>query len=124
MGSSRKLSGPTPGTLKPRYYEAFFVIFMLPMATLYILYSPLIDRYYIGSCLDLKQRLSEHKGGKYLMSYTKKAKDWEVYFNCEGLGYQQARKMERHIKAMKSKIYIENLVKFPAIIIRLQAKYK
>ncbi len=71
---------------------------MLPMATLYILYSPLIDRYYIGSCLDLKQRLSEHKEGKYLMSYTKKAKDWEMYFNWEGLGYQQARTHVTNIK--------------------------
>jgi hypothetical protein len=30
------------------------------MATFYILFSKSIDRYYIGSCLDLEKRISEH----------------------------------------------------------------
>jgi hypothetical protein len=30
------------------------------MATFYILFSKSIDRYYVGSCLDLEKRISEH----------------------------------------------------------------
>ena len=30
------------------------------MATFYILFSKSIDRYYIGNCLDLEKRISEH----------------------------------------------------------------
>jgi hypothetical protein len=32
------------------------------MATFYILYSKSIDRYYIGSCLDLEKKNSKHNG--------------------------------------------------------------
>ena len=32
------------------------------MATFYILFSKSIDRYYVGSCLDLEKRISEHNG--------------------------------------------------------------
>ena len=32
------------------------------MATFYILFSKSIDRYYIGNCLDLEKRISEHNG--------------------------------------------------------------
>jgi predicted GIY-YIG superfamily endonuclease len=32
------------------------------MATFYILFSKSIDRYYVGSSLDLEKRISEHNG--------------------------------------------------------------
>ncbi len=32
------------------------------MATFYILFSKSIDRYYVGSCLDLEKRISKHNG--------------------------------------------------------------
>ena len=31
------------------------------MASVYILYSKKIDRFYIGSCIDLQHRLKQHK---------------------------------------------------------------
>ena len=42
----------------------------------YILYSENLDRYYIGSCEDMEERLSRH-----LMNhsgFTGRAKDWQV----------------------------------------------
>ena len=47
-----------------------------------------------------------------------------LFFSYENLEYKQARNIESHIKKMKSKVYIENLVKYPEIIERLKEKYK
>jgi putative endonuclease len=35
------------------------------------------------------------------------------------LSYSQARSVETHIKKMKSKIYIQNLKKYPELLINL-----
>ena len=94
------------------------------MATTYILYSKKIDSYYTGSCLDLKSRLQEHINNKYEKSFTKKADDWIVFLKINNLEYSQARNIEKHIKKMKSKIYITNLIKYPEIIEKLTLKYK
>jgi len=40
------------------------------------------------------------------------------------LDYEQARKIEKQIKRMKSKKYIENLKKYPDIVKKLIEKYK
>ncbi|WP_405211544.1 GIY-YIG nuclease family protein [Dokdonia sp. Asnod2-E02] len=92
------------------------------MATVYILYSKSIDRYYIGSCLDLEQRVQEHilnnKG------FTARAQDWKIFFKIENLEYQQARRIEKHIKNMKSKTYLVNLKKYNEITQKLIQKYK
>jgi putative endonuclease len=49
------------------------------MATTYILYSPSLDKYYVGYTSDnmetrLKKHLSDHDG------FTAKAKDWALVF--------------------------------------------
>jgi putative endonuclease len=79
------------------------------MATLYILYSKSINRYYVGSCLDLDTRLNDHLTGKHNFAFTKKAADWEVYFQIDQLKYEDARKLEKYVKSMKSRKYIESL---------------
>jgi len=94
------------------------------MASLYILYSSSIDSYYIGSCLDISERLIAHNTHKYNRGYTKRATDWNIYFLKEDLEYEVARKIESHVKRMKSRIYIENLKKYPEIIEKLILKYK
>ena len=85
------------------------------MATLYILYSPIINKYYIGSCINLSERLMDHKIGKYNNSYTAKSNDWILFYCMEHLGYKQARLIEKHIKRMKSRKYIEDLKKYESI---------
>lgn len=58
------------------------------MATVYILYSLSIDQYYIGSCLDLKQRLEQHLNKSYQVGFTHRANDWELFYSIEDLEYR------------------------------------
>ncbi|MGO3182760.1 MAG: GIY-YIG nuclease family protein [Aequorivita sp.] len=93
------------------------------MATVYILHSKSIDGYYTGSCLDFSERYEQHLNKTYGDAYTKKASDWILYFRIEALDYEQARKIEKHIKSMKSRKYIENLKKYPEMVSSLIEKY-
>ncbi len=75
----------------------------------YVLYSKALDRYYIGSCEDLEERLSRH-----LMNhsgFTGRAKDWEVVYLEEYLEKSMAQKRERQIKGWKSRKLVEALVR-------------
>ena len=93
------------------------------MASVYILYSTKLDRFYIGSCKDLSYRLGQHLNKEFKDSFTASAEDWELHFSVDGLEYQQARRIESHLKKMKSKAYIQNLKKYPEIMERLKVKY-
>ena len=93
------------------------------MATVYILYSNSLDSYYIGSCNNFEIRFQEHNSKKYASSYTAKVNDWAVILKVEQLEHGQARKIESHIKRMKSRRYIENICKYPEIIQKLIEKY-
>lgn len=95
------------------------------MATVYILYSPSLEKHYIGSCKELAKRLEEHNSKIYNnKSFTARVNDWELFYVIENLEYLQARQIEAHIKKMKSKKYIQDLVKFPAIAEKLVAAFK
>lgn len=93
------------------------------MADVYILYSKTLHSHYIGSCKNLENRLLEHSNGTFENSFTTKAKDWVLLLGIENLGYQQARYIEKHIKRMKSKIFIENLKKYPELVEKLKTRY-
>ena len=90
------------------------------MATVHILHSLTINQYYIGSCLNFPQRLAEHLSNKNSTAFTKRATDWKVFLTIENLEYAHARKLERHIKKMKSRKYLENLLLFPEMIERVR----
>jgi putative endonuclease len=92
-------------------------------ATMDVAYTKKINQYYIGSCLDLEKRLAEHLSAKMDVAYTKRSDDWDVYFKIDNLTYEMARKIETHIKQMKSRKYIENLVRFPEISQKLIDNY-
>ena len=89
------------------------------MASLYILYSPSIDSYYVGSCNDIAERLKDHNSSRYRSSFTARARDWEVFLVIDKLGYKQSRAIESHIKRMKSRKYVENLTRYPEMVDRL-----
>ncbi len=93
------------------------------MASVYILFSNKLDRFYTGSCLDLSYRINQHLNKEFIKIFTAKTDDWELYFFMDDLQYEQCRHVERHIKNMKSKKYITNLKLHPAIAIRLKEKY-
>ena len=56
--------------------------------------------------------------------YTHKADDWTLFLKIECETKKQALAIEQHIKKMKSKIYIENLLLYPEIKLKLLEKYK
>ena len=93
------------------------------MATVYVLCFKSLDGYYTGSCLDLSNRFQQHLDETFVDAYTKMASDWILYFSIEDLGYVQARKIEKHIKSMKSRKYIENLKKYPEMVFSLIKTY-
>ncbi len=90
----------------------------------YILHSISINQYYIGittEAVDL--RLLKHNESHYGQKFTSKTSDWEIYLVISCQCTRQMIEIEKHIKRMKSRIYIENLKKYPEIIDRLKGKY-
>lgn len=83
----------------------------------------MLKKYYTGSCINLDERLQDHFNKKFADSFTAKVNDWELFYSIPDLEYNQARKIEQHIKRMKSKIYIQNLKRFGKISIQLRNLY-
>ncbi len=78
------------------------------MFTVYILYSELIDRYYIGQTNDIEKRLVRHNNG-YVKS-TKAYKPWELVYREEYSTRKEAVNRERELKSKKSKIFLQELI--------------
>jgi putative endonuclease len=93
------------------------------MYFVYILYSKTIDKFYVGETVDLAARLDLHNNGEFDLSYTKQARDWMLYFKLECPDRTVARRIELHIKKMKSRKYYENLLKYPEISKKLIKSY-
>ncbi len=78
------------------------------MACVYILKSEQ-GKYYIGSTVNLKSRLKHHGGG-YTPS-TKRLGKMTFIFSQEYSNIREARKVERRLKSLKRKDYIEKIIK-------------
>ena len=94
------------------------------MACVYVLHSKLLNKYYVGSCLDLNKRVEQHNAKEFKQAFTTRVNNWEIYFVIQDLDYKQARSIEKHIKRMKSKKYVENLKLFPLLVQKLKELYK
>jgi len=92
------------------------------MYIVYILRSNKLNRFYIGFTSDFDIRLEFHKNAKS-NKFTANADDWELFTKITCESKPQALRIESHIKKMKSKTYIENLIKYPDIILKLKDKY-
>ena len=88
----------------------------------YILHSEKLNRYYIGYTSNFDLRLEFHKNAPS-NKYTANAEDWTLFFSLTCHSKAQALSIEKHIKKMKSKTYIENLIKYPEVSDKLLAKY-
>jgi putative endonuclease len=75
----------------------------------YILYSQKLNKYYIGSTTDIERRVEEHNRGKE--KFTSTGLPWKLVYNEEYDNLTLARQRERFIKKMKSRIFIENMIK-------------
>ncbi len=90
----------------------------------YIIYSKQIDRFYIGVTQDsILRRIDFHNSAKYGKNkFTAKANDWELFLKIGVTNIQHALKIERKIKSMKSRIYIQNLTKYPELITKIKSE--
>jgi len=94
------------------------------MIACYILFSPAKKLFYTGFVLDsFEERLKKHNEGFYEKSFTSFTNDWELFLLIECDTNHQAISIEKHIKKMKSKIYIQNLKKYPEMISKLKEKF-
>jgi putative endonuclease len=81
------------------------------MCWTYVIYSDSLDRFYIGSTKErVEERISWHNSQTFgSKSFTARASDWQLYFAIEGDTISLCRAMERHLKRMKSRDYLQRL---------------
>ena len=90
----------------------------------YILFSESLNKFYIGSTDDVSRRITEHNNIKYKNKFTSRGIPWSLFYEITCQSSRQAYKIEKHIKAMHSKKYIQNLINYPEISEKLLDKYK
>ena len=78
------------------------------MPAAYILQSESSGRFYIGSALNLGDRLSEHQRGH--SPYTRAQGPWRLVYQEDFTELADARRRERQIKSWKSHRSIEELI--------------
>ena len=78
------------------------------MFTIYALYSPSIDRLYIGQTSDLEKRLASHLSGSY--GFTARASDWKVIYAEVTSSRSEARKREGQLKSSRGRAYLRGLL--------------
>lgn len=94
------------------------------MASVYIIHSEKTNKFYIGfTTEDVTQRVERHNNDYYEDKFTASGKPWRFFLEIKCTSLKQARQIENHIKKMKSKKYIQNLIKYPLIIEKLLEKY-
>ena len=79
------------------------------MAFVYILESLEDGRYYIGSTKDINERIKHHFGGH--TPSTKKFGKLKLVLSQEYRTLQEARSIERKLKRLKRKDYLEKIVR-------------
>ena len=83
------------------------------MPTAYILKSQSTGKFYIGSALDLDQRLAEHLRGH--SPYTRGRGPWTLAYSEDYATLPEARRRERQIKSWKSSRSVQELIDAAAV---------
>jgi putative endonuclease len=76
--------------------------------SVYILYSRIADKYYVGESEDVNARLQSHLSG--ISKFTSIADDWKLVYIEQYETRTEAVRRERNIKRKKSRKYIEWLI--------------
>ena len=86
------------------------------MHYLYIIFSESLNTYYTGETSNLNERLEKHNKHYYKGGFSKIAEDWRVVLSkrCKHRG--EALYLESFIKRMKSKKFIQKIIKNPKIL--------
>ncbi len=93
------------------------------MFYVYVIQSKLDQSFYIGRTSNLEERLQYHNTPELNVGITKRKIPWIYYFVMEVPNARIAGAIENHIKRMKSRRYIENLIKYPELGKKLLEKY-
>jgi putative endonuclease len=95
------------------------------MPAAYILFSPSLDSYYVGATtLSPQERLARHNEKYYLGKHTARADDWVIFKEIECETIAEAMFIERYIKKMKSRKYLNDLARYPEIIEKIRIKFR
>jgi len=91
----------------------------------YILHSKKLNKFYTGyTSSSTDDRLNRHLSDYYgAFKFSHNTNDWVIFLEISCEKKCQALLIESHIKKMKSKVYIQNLIKYPEIIQKLKEKY-
>ena len=90
----------------------------------YVIYSKKLDQFYIGYTHEtICTRIDNHNSAIYDNSFSLKTNDWKIFYSIECTSQKQALKIEKHIKRMKSRKYLQNLSKYPEVSEKLLQKY-
>ena len=79
------------------------------MHYVYILFSEKLNRYYIGSSADIEERVLRHNAGA--TKSTKSGRPWKIVYTEKYDSKNKAIKREYYLKRMKSRSFIENLIR-------------
>ena len=77
--------------------------------TLYILYSPGLDKYYIGISQDVERRVRQHNQPNR-KGWTARGRPWELVFTQSFPDRLTATRAERELKRRRSRWLIEKIV--------------
>ena len=77
------------------------------MYVVYILYSPSLNKYYVGSTIHLSMRIEEHNRGK--SPFTKKGVPWNLVHHIECDSHIAAVQLENKIKKRGIRRFLLNI---------------
>jgi len=92
------------------------------MHFLYIIYSKKVDKYYVGESPCAFSRIQLHNKHYFKKNFTKIADDWEIKLLFEAKSKADVLYLEKFIKRMKSRVFIEKLINNPEILVDLSNK--
>lgn len=92
------------------------------MHTLYIIYSKSLDNYYTGETDKIEIRLKLHNNHHFKNAFTKSANDWIIVLNYTCETKQNTVFLEKFIKRMKSRKFIEKIIKDNTILVDILSK--
>ncbi|MCF6306512.1 MAG: GIY-YIG nuclease family protein [Flavobacteriaceae bacterium] len=86
------------------------------MHFIYILHSSSLNKYYVGETPNVEIRLQQHNNHYFKTNFTKNANDWNLKLSYQCSNKQKAVFLEKFIKRMKSKVFIEKVIQYPTIL--------
>ncbi len=92
------------------------------MHFLHIIYSKKSNKYYTGETSDIHTRLEFHNNHHNKKAFTSSANDWVMKFTYKTSSKEDAIFLEKFIKRMKSRKFIEKIILNPLILAQILAE--